>query len=345
MSTFYGLVNIKGITAFQKEVEVLTKESLSKNEAEQIEKIETLSSLNKEYQKKDDINLNIKIYKEVKFGVENYFSQITNTSLLIRKHVISIQNMGRLILSSLGLNNYYPFYEEANSFLNKKLILIYIVIAHLFIFFVIVKKDLTGALFILMFLPISGYFYIPYMKFSYSSDHWFYPPCAFLILFFAKHVKNPKTIIFFFAIILLSYSVTIYKYRDMSSLLIGNYLNNGNKFAIENKTSKDSLVKDSKTILNDYNLLLTKEDPDNFIYYDTFTHQNMILGNLYENVFFSRFAKLTLNNYRVFEYNKFLIQNQQYLNEMDLVLLRSLKSIRTLNMSNDDYNAVLELLK
>jgi len=345
ISTFYGLLNIKGITAFQKEVEVLTKVSLSKNEAKQIEKIEILSSFQKEYQKKEDINLNIKIYKEVKFGVENYFSQITNTSLLVRKHVISIQNMGRLILSSLGLNNYYPFYEDANSFLNKDLILIYIVIAHLFIFFVIVKKDLTGILLILIFLPISGYFYIPYMKFSYASDHWFYPPCAFLILFFAKHVKNTKTIIFFFAIILGSYSFTIYKYRDMSSLLIGNYLSNGNKFSIENKTSIDLLKKNSKTILNDYNLLLEEKDPDNFIYFDTFTHHNMILGNSYENKFISRFAKLTLNNYRVFEYNKFLIQNQQYLNERDLVLLRSLKSIRTLNMSNDDYTAALELLK
>ena len=82
----------------------------------------------------------------------------------------------------------------------------------------------------LLFLPISGLFYVPYMEFSFAADHWFYPSLLFLILYIAKKVsyynsKNTKTIlsllVFFFLLktLLINLSLTSTKshlYKNLS---------------------------------------------------------------------------------------------------------------------------------
>jgi len=95
----------------------------------------------------------------------------------------------------------------------------------------------------ILFLPISGLFYVPYMEFSYVANHWFYPSYGFIIALLVvglQKIKNIQTkrlltfsiaTLIFFQFINLSFSLRStkdYFYKNLalnpSSTILYEYL-------------------------------------------------------------------------------------------------------------------------
>lgn len=222
ISLFYGLINIKGVSRLAQELNFLKQTPFSE-QSSQVIKTSDFIEYELPYQVGKDINFDIDVYKEVQRGAKYYTDDLGRTENLRQKQIISTQNLGRLVLYTFGLNSYFPFYESNIELIKNPLLPLFIIIGILFFALIVITRNKDLFLSLLLFLPISGYFYVPYMKFSYTSDHWFYPAYGFVLLGIFRLFKNKYFWSLSSLIILASYFSTNFKYQDFEKLFYKNY--------------------------------------------------------------------------------------------------------------------------
>jgi hypothetical protein len=166
-----------------------------------------------------------KAYKRYKKYITRYFKNNFHLDYSLKKINIVANSFTFYLFASTGLNTNYIVYPEPN--LNSKESLLFLLVFFLCLIFFIFKFEkvyninLLGML--VLFVPISGFFYVTYMEFSYVSDHWFYPSLIFLLIFISTKVQNlniKKTqyilnmFIIFFVIKTLLLSVSLYSTKS-----------------------------------------------------------------------------------------------------------------------------------
>jgi len=138
---------------------------------------------------KKSFSLTIKKYKSY---LTRYFNNNFNLNSNIKKASIAINSFSFYLIASTGIHSNYFVYPDLklNSFKSILYICLFFIILIFFIFYYEKIFDENLLAVILLFIPISGLFYVPYMEFSYVADHWFYPSLIFLIIYFSKKVSN-----------------------------------------------------------------------------------------------------------------------------------------------------------
>lgn len=210
MSLYYGLINVKGINSFY--VEKIASEKSPIEYSDNIEKIHNPE------QSKPQTYIGIDLSHQLSDSAKSVSEQLLNPDDLFDKYIISMFNFGRYIASAIGLNLYSISYEPTwVSLANHTLI--YFICASLifFIFFVSTQRWKELALLLIFFIPISGFFYVPYMKYSYIADHWIYPALPFLLSFFVIG-RNQKVKIALVLIIGAQFLATTFSFRTTTNI-------------------------------------------------------------------------------------------------------------------------------
>jgi len=264
ISLLYGALNIKGIThIIQENIHI---KSMNKDKSKNVLISNSQLMANKikydhAIKQPGGITFDINVSKDISKGMGIYFNPFFKLDHLIAKYVISIQNLGKAVMSSLALYNYFPFYETNTQTATSPYLFVYIVVGMTSIIALFLLKNHFLTLAFILFLPISGLFYIPYMKFSYSSDHWFYPFMLFFLLGMIKYSKNKNwLIISLFVITFSNYIFTIYKYRSFPELLALNLKTHKNAIIVEHQSQYDMLEKDWYKVFGKYTFLLNNVD-------------------------------------------------------------------------------------
>lgn len=203
LSLIYGLINIKGINSFFKEKE-LSQKTVTEYAQDPVKVVEGPKPVPKNYY---FIDLQEQL-RESAASLKNQFSRFENIRL---KVILSLFTFGRYIGSSLGLNRFAIVYEPNWASLAPAVIFPFIIATFAFFCFLVSKERLKElGLLCIFFLPISGMFYVPYMKFSYVADHWFYPALPFLLCFFiiarSKKAQLGLSVLVFSQFAFLSYN-------------------------------------------------------------------------------------------------------------------------------------------
>lgn len=253
---FYGVLNIKGISQLKQELGFLKVRDAKEAKAHLTRRSETVKV-------SSSISSDINLPKEITIGISNYSKSFDD---LAARYAIMLQNTGRFGLFSFGINNYFPFYEDNTETATNKLYFVYGFLGVIIILLLFrLKNDFFFTAFFI-FLPISGLFYVPYMKFSYLSDHWFYPGVIFILLGMAKYLKHLKLALGLFLIIFSQYVFTTYKYSSYPSLLAKNSQYFQNQIIVQNQSVYDFQLRDWKKLYTNYAKLLEFEDFDNLEY-------------------------------------------------------------------------------
>jgi hypothetical protein len=286
-SLLYGVINIKGITHLVTENEYLKKETSEIVINNNVSRSEVLSIKKKDTSKHKEFNFNIDIYSEVTEGASKYFNPLSSISNFSHKYILSLQNFGRFIFSALGIYDFYPFYENNLETTTSKLLYVYSFVGFFALVLLLKLREPTVLLLICLFLPISGFFYIPYMKFSYSSDHWFYTALIPLLLILHKKVENIRVIMISFTVCFSSYLYTQYKYTSFPSLLVKNKIAFENRIITEHQARYRLLSGETLPILNEYYKKFKTTERNNHEYSTMIYklarrhHQDKILKELY----------------------------------------------------------------
>jgi hypothetical protein len=224
LSTYYGLINIKGINAVWSEkkniersvVDYRQDEKVMEKEDELVEK-----AMHSQFQHNG-------LKNELATSISSLKTQIGNTDKLFEKIALNFFTLGRYINSSIGLNRYSLVYERNIDSFAPVMFVGFCLISFLYLWF-FARKDNFNALFIcaLFFAPIGGLFYVPYMKISFISDHWFYLSLPFLLMATLSILKD-KPLKVIVGIILIQSLFMSYHYRTSDSIIrhsIANYKN------------------------------------------------------------------------------------------------------------------------
>ena len=340
ISIFYGLINIKGITYITQENRNIEK-PVAEIIIDQVVKV----SEYKEFER-SEVTPEIELLKEISHGLSHYILPIFNPDTFFDKHIIAMQNLGRLILSTLGLNYYRPFYENNLETARNMWLYLYVLIAILFLFYVVIKRSQLGLLALVLFIPISGYFYIPSSKFSYSSDHWFYPASMAVLLIIFKEIKRKRVIYLFSLPILLNYLFTINNYSNFNELLKGSFKANGNKVLLQlvSQNREKSPAGEGKR-LSDLNYLLSEKDFNNTDYYKELLKVSRDSGqNKFIHSHYGRFSADQIKSQNHQSQNSFTLLHTGIYPDRILDLSNALNSIFSHNISNEDYILILKHL-
>jgi hypothetical protein len=265
-SFLYGIINIKGITHLVTENQYIKKDTSEVVINNNVSRSEALSIKKKNTSEHKEFNFDIDIYSQITEGAAKYFNPLSKLSNFSNKYILSLQNFGRFILSAIGTYDYYPFYEDNLKTTTSKLLYLYSFIGLVVIVLLIKLRDTTGLLLACLFLPVSGFFYIPYMKFSYSSDHWFYTALVPLLLILHKNVKNKKVVLIGFCICFSSYLYTQSKYTSFPGLLAKNEMSFQNRVITEHQARYQLLAGDTKPVLKEYLKLYKGTERNNHEY-------------------------------------------------------------------------------
>jgi hypothetical protein len=345
-SLIYGVINIKGITHLVTENEYLKKETSEIVIDNNVSRSEALSIKEKDTTKHKEFNFDIDIYSEMTNGASKYFSPLSNVSNISHKYILSLQNFGRLILSSLGIFDFYPFYETNLKTTTSQLIYLYSFIGLLGLAFLIIKKDSHNLLLICLFIPISGFFYIPYMKFSYSSDHWFYTALIPILLIANKHLKSWKVPALGFAVCLTSYIYTQYKYESFPGLLEKNKEKFQNRVISEHQARYNLMSGETIPVLKDYIQSFTTTEKNNHEYSNIIfdlaraNNQTEVLKKLY-----NLNAKLYLRTQDVNLVKKFTIEHYDIHPNYILDFTESFNAFYSQKLERELYDRVVKRLE
>lgn len=182
-SLYYGLVNLKGINSFFKE-RALSEKPITEY-AQDVEKVKVVSGENDAESPQDFLPSNyyfVSFRNQLLDSAASLKNQFSAGEDIKQKLVLSMFTFGRYVNSSLGLNRYAIVYEPNWVSLSPGVIIPFVFCGFLFLWMFFDKsrwRELT--LLLLFFIPVSGLFYVPYMKFSYIADHWFYMSLPFLL--------------------------------------------------------------------------------------------------------------------------------------------------------------------
>lgn len=345
LSLFYGLLNIKGITYIVKEVKNIEKPVAELN-IDHVIKLDEYLDLEIVHSKEKGTNFEINIYDEVTDGAKKYLLPILNTSTFFDKHIISLQNLSKLVLFTFGLNQYFPFYENNLETSKSYFLYFHITLGLMFLFLTVLSKNHFFYLAICLFLPISGYFYVPYMKFSYTSDHWFYPASFAILLGTFKYIKNKKIPFLLFVLVFSNYLYTTIGYYDFRKTLINNYAHIPNKIIIDHIATYKNARNQKKIDIQTYHQLLSKVDFNNTQYYRELHKLGLEKNKLsYVKYHFPRFAADQIRTENQRSLNGFTLLHSSIYSMSTIDAIKSLQTIHTQDISTDQYQRVERLLK
>ena len=128
-----------------------------------------------------------------------YYRDIESKEVILRKFHIAVMSSFHYLKQVLTVDRFMFFYPKDSFFSLVNQVLAYLTIMATTWFFIYYRKEKSLQLsfigFIVAFIPISGIFYVPFMKFSFTADHWFYAPMIFLLIlisFVCKKLETPK---------------------------------------------------------------------------------------------------------------------------------------------------------
>jgi len=223
LSGYYGLINIKGINAVWSEKKNIERSVVDYRQDEKV--------MDREEELYDEAIAQFEhksLQDELATSLDSLSVQIIDTDKLFEKIALNFFTFGRYINSSLGLNRYSIVYEKNIDSFSPLLFFGFSIISFLYLFFFVRRENFeTLMLCFLFFLPIGGLFYVPYMKISFISDHWFYISLPFFLIATFNHL-NKKTLSILFIVIITQSLFMSYHYRSSDSIIrysISNYQN------------------------------------------------------------------------------------------------------------------------
>ncbi len=328
----YGLLNIKGITYIQSEIKNLKAPAIKVSKDHVIP-----------YQEKKTPK--IEVFKEVTQGAVHYFGSIGHLETFKEKYIVSVQNLGRLFLLSIGLNNYLPFYESNLATFLTPYIFLYSLIGFFFIYLCLTTNLSYPLLILVLFLPISGFFYVPYMKYSFTSDHWFYPAGIFIPFLLLKIFHSKKVIVAILTISILNFSYTVYKNYNFSQLLRENYAQNKNPFILEVIAQENTLSNRTNGNFVLYSHILKNEDFNNPKIYKTLLElKNKKNAHSYQE-YYGRFAVDQIRSGNLKSLNAFAQKHDFILNPKQMKLTGILGKFYNQDISDKDLVGLKHYLK
>ena len=184
LSTISGVESIKGVSTTKSEEKQIVnfQQDYFKKKEDYLEK-NKVSIKTPQQVKPKTVIVKKDNFDKHKKTIKAYWNSISNYEPLLLKTAIMLSSVTFYIKTSLGLTINQIVYEDLNFTKFSEYILMFVglVIICLGIF---LPRELTGffVLTTLLYLPISGLFYVPYMQYSYVADHWFYPALSFFII-------------------------------------------------------------------------------------------------------------------------------------------------------------------
>ena len=345
ISILFGFINIKGITHKLVEIAFINKD-IVKNEIIVEASNSKVQEVNKRIDKAhDEINFDINVIEEINDSTNIYFNFLTSSNDVLKKYLISLQNLGRFFFSSVGLNNYLPFYENHTKTVTSPLFFLYGFMGLGIIFFLLFSKNIYLFLTCVLFLPISGMFYIPYMKFSYASDHWFYTPLLGSIFIFSQ-IKNTKVFQYTFFITFLSYSLTVYKYTSFRKALTLNESFHENRIINEHHLKYNLPDSEAKERVNTLLRYFLTTEQYNLQYADTilqYAHERK--NDAIARAMFSTHAKRYIEMQSLKNLQQFTINYLPFFTDRELELTESFNTIYTHKITNELYQRTIEHLQ
>ena len=345
MSLVQGLLNIKGVTYFKAEIKQIQADHFSTQRDIDFK----MSELEAEDRLIVDRTTNRpvkKVVQEISVSSTEYLESFSSSKSLRDKYIIAIQNLGRLGLYSLGLYNSLPFYEDPAKLLSTDLIYLYSFIGIILISFIIIIRDDLLILSFLLYIPISGLIYVPYMKHSYTSDHWFYAASGFLILGLIRKIQSP---LFWNAMtlsIVASFSFNIVKYSNFEGLLSYNFKENQNKVALQTSLYYDKLRGKNSQIMKKSKYVLDQIDFNSQNDYYNMINSAAVIGNKnLSKAYYSRFAIKRIENENELLLDQFLLNSKNFISKRDIILTKALTAANKSYLSDEEYKLVIEQLK
>lgn len=222
LSTILGTESLKGVTSFKGE-----KAKIQNFHNDYFKKKQDYLSNNK-------VSLATKDLTKVKTHYIQYFDlkKYKDTTMAYLKSLISLDAIFikiTIIASSLIFYLKGTFGLTINRIIYPDLDLstpISYILPFLFFisFFLLLKIKKEYSVFILisilLFLPISGLIYVPYMQYSYVADHWFYaalPFVLFIILLVTKDWLGSRALEFVCLSLLILFSIQTFSYTNRLS--------------------------------------------------------------------------------------------------------------------------------
>ncbi|MBC77409.1 MAG: hypothetical protein CME64_15500 [Halobacteriovoraceae bacterium] len=187
VSGYYGLVNVKGIDSFFEEKTRASQSIVEYPNSGKVSEDEPDGPELKSY-------VGVPFKEQLRHSLQNLGGQFTKLESLREKSLLSLFTFGRYMASTVGISTFALLYESNYESLNIYNFVVFPLMGFLFLLFSFSKDRIkeTGLL-LIFFIPVSGLFYIPYMKYSYISHHWFYMalPFALTLIIFdrSKWVK------------------------------------------------------------------------------------------------------------------------------------------------------------
>lgn len=351
LSGIYGLFNIKGITWINAEKVYLNAASGADHSQVALTKKSELKTNNEIYnnaiKQPGGITMEINIFDEIKTGLTTYTNPLISPEKFWDKYVIALQNLTRFSLASFGLNNYFPIYETNIQTATNKWLLVFILMASVILALFIYLKNEYFWLALILFLPVSGLFYIPYMKFSYTSDHWFYPAMIFMLLGIIQILQNKKFVIpGVMLLVLFQYGLLINRYQNIPSLLKENFIHFKNPAIVVNATEYSKLKNDWPVVYQNYIALLDQmnyfaPEAANEIYLASLQLRNEQLTTPY----YPFMAKLIIEKNDFQMLKKFNLGLSGILPDRLLDLTESLDAIYSHRLDEHTYQKTIEHLK
>lgn len=345
-SLIYGLINIKGITHILTEIQYMNKPVEQAVVSKNFSRSQALGTKNKEIGDQKEVNFNINILGEITSGSKHYFTNLTDAHNLLGKYILSLQNFGRFILSSIGLYDFYPFYEKNLQTILSPWLYVYTFIGIFTLYALVTFYSHSVILLFALFIPISGFFYIPYMKFSYSSDHWFYTPLIGLIIFLSQKLVRTKTAVSIFTIIFISYLYTQYKFTTFEKLLKMNAAAYSNNIILEHQTRQMLRAGKSREVLKMYSKAYIQDERENIKYSQLIHKIATKLGRDDINKhFFNQSAKLYLQTHDINFIRAYTLSNYAIYPQRILELTESFNAIYTQKIDRELYLKVESYLR
>ncbi len=325
-----GFLNIKGVAYFVQEAQNVEKELFK----EQKEKAITHSEAKEQT-----------ISAELTASTKTYFKSISSLSKLRDKQIIAVQNLGRLFLESIGLFQYHPFYEANQETLKRNSIFLFSAFGILILTLGIFRFDHHFVLIIILFIPISGYIYVPYMKYSFSSDHWFYPCVPFVLMFLASQFKNKLFWTSIMVAIFSNYLFTIYNYRSFSHALARGYNLDRNQISLEASMYYSYIYDDIKSIGTNSKYILDQLDQVNFIQFKNLTTAAVFSERVdIPKRYIGRFLTVLIDSESKLQLNSFIQENSRILTLKEQALSNILIHTKHPFISDKRYQEAINLL-
>ena len=342
-SIFYGLINVKGITHLANELIHIEKKSIEAVDQKVYSRSQAIEIKQKNTDQQKIINFDIDITNELVNSSQKYFNSNYNLS---RKYTIALQNFGKLVLYTVGLNDYYPFYESNIKTLNSSSLYLFSLVGLLSIIYLWHKSKTDLFLIMILFIPISGLFYIPYMKFSYASDHWFYLPSIGILIFISKFYKKRLFLYILLAITIFQYTYTQYKYQSYKKVLSLNNKKFGNKIISEHQIQYDLLEGKTSNALKKYIKLYENQPASNYKYIKNIINLAVKTNNIKVlNKYYHSGAKYYLKTQDIKVIESYNLNHLFIKNKKQIELIESLNAIFTKKIDSTLYEKTITRLK